>query len=299
MIGLTYSISDVHTHEYYAERAAALADCAEMDRLYLKDPGGLLTPDAVARARAALRRVPPATDVVELHSHCTIGLAPLVYLEGVKAGFQVVHTASGALSRGTSQPEVVQHGPQPRGDRVRAPTRPRRADGRLRALRSDRQGQGPPARRAARVRRGLLHPPAPRRDGHDHAADARGAAPPRAVRRRARGGHARPRRDGLSDPGHAGLAVRRQPGGPQRDRPRALGERVRRDDPLLPRPLRRAGGAGRSRHRRPRPVAAAGRQAPRPDADHPRRRARAVRPADLRGGAAASPDDARRSRSTR
>ena len=47
VIGLTYSISPVHTHEYYAQRAAALADCAEMDRLYLKDPGGLLTPDAV------------------------------------------------------------------------------------------------------------------------------------------------------------------------------------------------------------------------------------------------------------
>ena len=47
VIGLTYSISPVHTHAYYADRAAALADCAEMDRLYLKDPGGLLTADAV------------------------------------------------------------------------------------------------------------------------------------------------------------------------------------------------------------------------------------------------------------
>ena len=106
VIGLTYSISEVHTHQYYAEHAAALADCADMDRLYLKDPGGLLTPDAVRElaphfANAAGDRV------VELHSHCTIGLAPLVYLEGVRAGFQVVHTASGALSRGTSQPEVV------------------------------------------------------------------------------------------------------------------------------------------------------------------------------------------------
>ena len=44
---------------------------------------------------------------VELHSHCTIGMAPIVYVEGVKAGFEVVHTASGPLSRGTSQPEVV------------------------------------------------------------------------------------------------------------------------------------------------------------------------------------------------
>ena len=30
-IALTYSVSAVHTHDYYAERAAALADCAEMD----------------------------------------------------------------------------------------------------------------------------------------------------------------------------------------------------------------------------------------------------------------------------
>jgi oxaloacetate decarboxylase alpha subunit len=106
VIGLTYSISDVHTHEYYAQRAAALADCPDMDRLYLKDPGGLLTVDAVRElaphfvAAAGDRRV-------ELHSHCTVGMAPIVYVEGVKAGFEVVHTASGPLSRGTSQPEVV------------------------------------------------------------------------------------------------------------------------------------------------------------------------------------------------
>ncbi|MBV8711746.1 MAG: hypothetical protein JOY56_08195, partial [Solirubrobacterales bacterium] len=37
----------------------------------------------------------------------TIGLAPLVYVEGVRAGFQTVHTGCGPLSRGTAQPEVV------------------------------------------------------------------------------------------------------------------------------------------------------------------------------------------------
>jgi len=105
VIGLTYSISPVHTHTYYAEHAAALADCADMDRLYLKDPGGLLTVDAV-RELAPHFVAAAAGRTVELHSHCTIGLAPLVYVEGVGAGFQVVHTASGPLSRGTSQPEV-------------------------------------------------------------------------------------------------------------------------------------------------------------------------------------------------
>jgi oxaloacetate decarboxylase (Na+ extruding) subunit alpha len=106
VIGLTYSISDVHTHAYYAERAGVLADCPDMDRLYLKDPGGLLTPDAVREL--APHFVSAAGDRrVELHSHCTVGMAPIVYVEGVKAGFQVVHTASGPLSRGTSQPEVA------------------------------------------------------------------------------------------------------------------------------------------------------------------------------------------------
>jgi len=106
VIGLTYSISDVHTHAYYAERAAALADCPDMDRLYLKDPGGLLTVDAVRELAPHFVNA-AGSKTVELHSHCTVGMAPIVYVEGVKAGFQVVHTASGALSRGTSQPEVA------------------------------------------------------------------------------------------------------------------------------------------------------------------------------------------------
>src|ERR1700755_3050480 len=102
VIGLTYSISPVHTHAYYAERAAAMADCADMDRLYLKDPGGLLTPDAVRELAPSLLAA-AGERPLELHSHCTIGLAPLVYVEGARAGYGTVHTASGPLSRGTSQ----------------------------------------------------------------------------------------------------------------------------------------------------------------------------------------------------
>ena len=103
VIGLTYSISPVHTHAYYAERAAALADCAEMDRLYLKDPGGLLTAAAVRELAPHFIRA-AGERPVELHSHCTIGLAPFVYMEGLRAGFHVLHTAVAPLARGTSNP---------------------------------------------------------------------------------------------------------------------------------------------------------------------------------------------------
>jgi len=103
VIGLTYSVSDVHTHAYYAERAAAMADCIEMDRLYLKDPGGLLTPDAVRELAPHFRRA-AGERTIELHSHTTIGLAPFVYMEGLRAGFQVLHTAVAPLANGTSNP---------------------------------------------------------------------------------------------------------------------------------------------------------------------------------------------------
>ena len=106
VLGLTYSISPVHTVQYYAERAGALADCPDMDRFYLKDPGGLLMPDVVRELAPHFRSAAGAR-ATELHSHCTIGLAPLVYVEGVRAGFQTVHTGCGPLSRGTAQPEVV------------------------------------------------------------------------------------------------------------------------------------------------------------------------------------------------
>jgi oxaloacetate decarboxylase alpha subunit len=43
---------------------------------------------------------------VELHSHCTIGLAPLVYVEGCALGFGTVHTAVAPLANGTSQPST-------------------------------------------------------------------------------------------------------------------------------------------------------------------------------------------------
>jgi oxaloacetate decarboxylase (Na+ extruding) subunit alpha len=95
VVGLTYSISPVHTHEYYAERADAVSRSPDIDRLYLKDPGGLLTVDAVREL---------APKFVELHSHCTIGLGPLAYMEGLRAGIRTLHTAVAPVANGTSNP---------------------------------------------------------------------------------------------------------------------------------------------------------------------------------------------------
>jgi oxaloacetate decarboxylase (Na+ extruding) subunit alpha len=103
VVGLTYSISPVHTHDYYVERARAVAESPDIDRLYLKDPGGLLTPEAIRElAPGFLAAFAPRP--VELHSHCTISLGPLAYVEGLRAGIRTLHTAVAPVAHGTSNP---------------------------------------------------------------------------------------------------------------------------------------------------------------------------------------------------
>ena len=43
---------------------------------------------------------------VEFHAHCNSGQAPLNYLEGVKLGMRILHTAIPPLANGSSQPSV-------------------------------------------------------------------------------------------------------------------------------------------------------------------------------------------------
>jgi oxaloacetate decarboxylase alpha subunit len=43
---------------------------------------------------------------LELHSHCLTGVAPLVYLEGVKAGADCIHTSVAPLANGAAQPSI-------------------------------------------------------------------------------------------------------------------------------------------------------------------------------------------------
>ena len=204
VIGLTYSISAVHTHAVLRRARRRAGRLRRHGPALPQGPGRAAhasTPCASWRRRccAAAGERP-----LELHSHCTIGLAPLVYMEGVQAGFSVVHTAVGPLARGTSQPEALSTARNLEAAGLRARARPRRSR-RSSPTHFDaaRARQGPARRRAAGVRRRLLPPPAPGRDGHHHAADARGAAPARAVRPGARGGDPRARRDGLSDHRHA------------------------------------------------------------------------------------------------
>jgi len=105
--GLVYSISPVHTDEFYLRCAENLARERQLlDRVYIKDPSGLLTPERVQTIVPALRRALGPDVPLEMHSHCTMGMAPLCYLRAVELGVQTVHTAIPPLAEGTSLPSV-------------------------------------------------------------------------------------------------------------------------------------------------------------------------------------------------
>jgi len=105
VVALSYTISPVHTDEYYAQKAKEIAASPDVDGVYIKDQGGLLTVD---RIRTLMPAVLKSIDglPLEIHSHCNTGLAPLVYLEAIQLGAQTVHTAISPLANDTSQPST-------------------------------------------------------------------------------------------------------------------------------------------------------------------------------------------------
>jgi len=102
---LTYTVSAVHDDAFYGGLAGRLAGSPDLDRFYLKDPAGLLTPERartlVPAVRARLRGKP-----LELHSHCNIGLSQLSYLAAAELGVEVLHVACGPLANGSSLPDA-------------------------------------------------------------------------------------------------------------------------------------------------------------------------------------------------
>ena len=102
---LTFTLSPLHDDVHFADAARRLTEAGKFDRLYLKDPGGLVTPDRAKTLIPAIRAV--LTVPLEFHSHCTIGLAPFSYLEAAQNGAECLHTSSAAAANGTGQPAMT------------------------------------------------------------------------------------------------------------------------------------------------------------------------------------------------
>ena len=101
---IIYSVSPKHTDGYFAQRTRDAASL-KVNRLCLKDPGGLLTPERVKTLVPIMFQNANGIEI-ELHTHCTTGLGPLCCLEAVKLGIKIVNTALPPLADGSSNPSL-------------------------------------------------------------------------------------------------------------------------------------------------------------------------------------------------
>ena len=101
-----YTSSPVHDREHWAQKTrkiAAAKDC--VDRIMVEDASGVITPEATRELAATILENCDGLPV-EFHAHCNPGLAPLCYLEAIKAGITTLHTAVAPLANGTSLPAM-------------------------------------------------------------------------------------------------------------------------------------------------------------------------------------------------
>lgn len=100
---ICYTISDVHTDDYYCELVKEM-EAMGADSICLKDMAGILTP---MRAYNLVKAIKAITELpLHIHTHATSGVSEMTYLKSLEAGADSIDTANSSFSGGTSQPST-------------------------------------------------------------------------------------------------------------------------------------------------------------------------------------------------
>ena len=102
---VNFSISPVHTDEYYAEIMSRFAASDVPATIILGDEAGVLGPE---RARRWIRSMHERAGgkELELHFHNRTGMAPLNHIIGIEEGVTIVHAAVRPMANGPSMPST-------------------------------------------------------------------------------------------------------------------------------------------------------------------------------------------------
>jgi pyruvate/oxaloacetate carboxyltransferase len=100
---LCYTVSPVHTIEYFVKVAERLAEL-ECDSICIKDMAGMLMPKEAYELVSALKREVGLP--VHMHSHSTSGAVMMTYFRSCEAGADILDAAFSPFAWGTSQPPI-------------------------------------------------------------------------------------------------------------------------------------------------------------------------------------------------
>ncbi len=102
---IMFTLSPVHSDEYYADKADRLSVCPDIDTLLLYDTAGVLEKDRMKTllpAIVAKARGKP----IEFHSNNLLGQSAKAYVDSLDLGVSILHTASRPMANGPSVPST-------------------------------------------------------------------------------------------------------------------------------------------------------------------------------------------------
>jgi oxaloacetate decarboxylase (Na+ extruding) subunit alpha len=100
---IMFTSSPVHTDEYFADKAAKIAACPDIDTILLYDTAGVLEKERLSTLLPAIQARARGRPI-EFHSNNLLGQSTKAYLDAVNLGVTILHTASRPMANGPSVP---------------------------------------------------------------------------------------------------------------------------------------------------------------------------------------------------
>jgi oxaloacetate decarboxylase alpha subunit len=98
---IAYTTSEIHTVDYYVEKVKELEKLG-VHSICIKDMAGILLPETAYELITKIKEITKLP--IQIHTHCTSGIASMMYMRAIEAGVDIIDTAISPFSGGTSQP---------------------------------------------------------------------------------------------------------------------------------------------------------------------------------------------------
>jgi oxaloacetate decarboxylase alpha subunit len=102
---IMYTMSPVHSDEYFADKVGKLASCPDIDTILLYDTAGVLEKERLSTLLPAIRANARGKPI-EFHSNNLLGQSTRAYIDAIDLGVTILHTASRPMANGPSVPST-------------------------------------------------------------------------------------------------------------------------------------------------------------------------------------------------
>lgn len=102
---IMFTLSPVHSDEYYADKADKLSTSDDIDTILLYDTAGVLEQERLSTLVPAIKKKARGKPI-EFHSNNLLGQSAKAYLDAIELGVSIIHTASRPMANGPSVPST-------------------------------------------------------------------------------------------------------------------------------------------------------------------------------------------------